>query len=114
IAQERALWQRYAESLTTIEPPAEQVAAAEPLVAAPAPILATAPPTAPDPRKAPRERWNSPRRLVLLVTLAAGLLPVAAIVRGMVALLAGGSTYAGMSWLGLTSAFVALGMGAIF
>src|SRR5207302_3766904 len=65
IAQERALWRRYLESLTVVETPV-----------APNPVQEVAPVKQADLRKAPSERWNSPRRLLLLVTLAAGLLPV--------------------------------------
>src|SRR5437868_4174569 len=114
VAQERALWQRYADGLATAEPLLEEPASPPAPIAAATSSVRTAPETPRDSAIAVREPWTSPRRLVLLLTVAASLLPLAAIVRGVVALLAGSGAYAGVSWIGLSSAFAALAMGTIF
>src|SRR5438105_10790092 len=108
IVQERALWQRYLESFTVVAPPAQPANIPQ---AAPAP---SRPAARPVPKMAPEERWSSSRRMVVVLTMAMGLLPLAAIVRGIAALVTGGTASAGLSSVGLVFAFMALAMGTVF
>src|SRR5207248_11194613 len=77
IVQERALWHRYLEGFTVVATPLQPASTPK---AAPAP---SQPAARPAPKRPLRDSADSRRQAVLALTLVAGLLPLAAIVRGM-------------------------------